>query len=50
MRWHTPSAILIALRGYQPAAGTGGFLLQLPAPRLELTNPPFRIDRSDVQS
>jgi hypothetical protein len=43
MIWYTPPAILAALRGYQPAAGTGGFLLQAPAGELVLGNPPFSV-------
>ena len=49
MLWYTPPAILAALRGYQPAAGTGGFLLQAPAAELALSNPPFSVMRH-VQS
>jgi hypothetical protein len=49
MLWYAPPAILAALQGYQPAAGTGGFLLQQPAPDLVLGNPPFSV-RPDVQS
>ena len=48
MLWYTPPAILAALRGYQPAAGTGGFLLQAPASDLVLGNPPFSV-KPDVQ-
>ena len=36
------AAALARLEGYDPAAGTGGFLLQVPA--VELANPPFRVD------
>jgi hypothetical protein len=43
MTWYTPPAIVAALRGYQPAAGTGGGLLQAPAPGLVLANPPFSV-------
>ena len=43
MTFYTPPAILAALRGYQPAAGTGGFLLQAPAGELVLVNPPFSV-------
>jgi type I restriction-modification system DNA methylase subunit len=43
--FYTPPAILTALRGYQPAAGTGGFLLQVPASDLALANPPFSVRR-----
>jgi hypothetical protein len=46
MLWYTPPAILAALRGYQPAAGTGGFLLQAPAGQLVLGNPPFSVEAS----
>ena len=48
MLWYIPPAILAALRGYQPAAGTGGFLLQVPTDELVLVNPPFSV-RRDVQ-
>jgi type I restriction-modification system DNA methylase subunit len=47
--FYTPPAILAALRGYQPSAGTGGFLLQAPASDLVLSNPPFSVEASDVQ-
>jgi hypothetical protein len=47
--FYTPPAILAALRGYQPSAGTGGFLLQVPAPGLVLANPPFSMEASRVQ-
>jgi hypothetical protein len=46
MLWYTPPAIVAALRGYQPAAGTGGFLLQAPAGQLVLGNPPFSVEAS----
>ena len=36
------AAALVQLKRYEPAAGTGGFLLQMPA--VELANPPFRVD------
>jgi hypothetical protein len=49
MTWYVPPAILAALRGYQPSAGTGGFLLQAPAPGLVLANPPFSVEASRVQ-
>jgi hypothetical protein len=49
MLWYAPPSILAALRGYQPAAGIGGFLLQAPAGELVLGNPPFSV-RPDVQS
>jgi hypothetical protein len=39
--FYTPPAILAALRGYQPSAGTGGLLLQAPALGLVLANPPL---------
>jgi hypothetical protein len=48
MLWYAPPAILAALQGYQPAAGTGGFLVQQPVPDLVLGNPPFSV-RRDVQ-
>jgi hypothetical protein len=48
MTFYTPPAIVAALRGYQPAAGTGGFLLQAPTGELVLGNPPFSV-RRDVQ-
>lgn len=48
MLWYTPPAIPAALRGYQPAAGTGGFLLQALAAELVLSNPPFSV-MPDVQ-
>jgi hypothetical protein len=48
MTWYVPSAILAALRGYQPSAGTGGFLLQAPAPGLVLANPPFSVEACRV--
>jgi hypothetical protein len=35
--WYPPAA----LQGYQPAAGTGGFLLVAPAIEVVLANPPF---------
>lgn len=44
------AAALAQLEGYEPAAGTGGFLLQVPATEFELANPPFSVERSDVQS
>jgi len=47
--FYTPPAILAALRGYHPSAGTGGFLLQAPAGELVLGNPPFSVEGSDVQ-
>jgi hypothetical protein len=46
MLWYTPPAIVAALRGYQPAAGTGGVLLQAPAGQLVLGNPPFSVEAS----
>ena len=46
MLWYTPPALVAALRGYQPAAGTGGFLLQAPAGQLVLGNPPFSVEAS----
>ena len=46
MLWYAPPAILAALRGYQPAAGTGGFLLQSPVGELVLANPPFSVRRN----
>jgi hypothetical protein len=46
--FYTPPAILAALRGYQPSAGTGGFLLQAPAGGLVLANPPFSMVASRV--
>jgi len=42
------AAALAQLEGYDPAAGAGGFLLQMPA--VELANPPFRVEGTDVQS
>jgi len=36
------AAALVQLKRYEPAAGTGGFLLQVPA--VELANPPFRVE------
>jgi hypothetical protein len=45
MTWYTPPAIVAALRGYQPSAGTGGFLLQAPAGELVLGSPPFSVRR-----
>jgi hypothetical protein len=36
------AAALAQLECYEPAAGTGGFLLQVPA--VELANPPFRVE------
>ena len=48
MLWYMPPSILAALRCYQPAAGTGGVLLQAPAGELVLGNPPFSV-RRDVQ-
>ncbi len=48
MTWYVSPAILAALRGYQPSAGTGGFLLQAPAPGLVLANPPFSVEASRV--
>ena len=47
--FYTPPAILAALHGYQPAAGTGGFLLQAPAGELVPANPPFSMEASRVQ-
>jgi type I restriction-modification system DNA methylase subunit len=47
--FYAPPAILAALRGYQPSAGTGGFLLQAPANDLVLSNPPFSMEASRVQ-
>lgn len=51
MTFYTPPAVLaaLALRKYQPAAGTGGFLLQAFAAELVLSNPPFRVEVSRVQ-
>jgi hypothetical protein len=49
MTWYVPPAILAALRGYQPSAGAGGFLLQAPAPDLVLANPPSSLEASRVQ-
>jgi hypothetical protein len=49
MLWYPPPAILAALRGYQPSAGTGGFLLQAPAGELVPANPPFSMEASRVQ-
>jgi hypothetical protein len=43
--FYTPPAIVAALRGCQPSAGTGGVLLQAPAPGLVLANPPFSMRR-----
>jgi type I restriction-modification system DNA methylase subunit len=48
MTWYVPPAILAALRGYQPSAGTGGFLLQAPAGELVLANPPFSVEACRV--
>ena len=36
------AAALVQLKRYEPAAGTGGFLLQVPA--VELANPPFSVE------
>lgn len=44
------AAALAQLEGYDPAAGAGGFLLQVPADEFELANPPFRVEGTDVQS
>ncbi len=44
------AAALVQLKRYEPAAGTGGFLLQMPADEFELANPPFRVEGTDVQS
>jgi hypothetical protein len=49
MTWYVPPAIVAALRGYQPSAGTGGFLLQAPAGELVLADPPFSVEASRVQ-
>lgn len=47
--FYAPPAILAALQGYQPTAGTGGFLLQAPTSELVLSNPPFSVEASCVQ-
>jgi len=36
------AAALVQLKRYEPAAGTGGFLPQMPA--VELGNPPFSVE------
>jgi hypothetical protein len=47
--FYAPAAILTALQGYPPSAGTGGFLLQAPTSDLVLSNPPFSVEASNVQ-
>jgi hypothetical protein len=39
--WYPPTALLTAMQGYQPSAGTGGFLLVPPPVEAALANPPF---------
>jgi hypothetical protein len=39
--WYPPAALLTAMQGYQPSAGTGGFLLVPPPVEVALANPPF---------
>lgn len=41
------AAALVQLKRYEPAAGTGGFLLQMPA--VDSGDPPFSVDGIDVQ-
>jgi len=41
------AAALVQLKRYEPAAGTGGFLPQVPA--LKPGNPPFSVDGINVQ-